>query len=232
METSGEIILDGKRFEVGAPVRTWHDHDMTWTKPRNVVAREVDPDLIIWHWTAGENSPQGFYGTMGNRELGITFYVTRGDDEDEDGEPDEIATIYQYVDPIIYDPRDTGGGMGRRSISIEIANFGFLPRGQKKKGRGKDRIVDPVRIHGQRLEVARFYDRQITAVAALTKVLCQALDIPLAFPREDDGSIIRRVMTNPEKRRWKGVIGHYMKTTQKADPGYHIFDELDHLEAR
>lgn len=227
----GEIILEGKLYQVGAPVLVWHDHKMTWTKQPNVVARVIDPSLIIWHWTAGENSPQGFYGTLNNRGLGITFYVTRGVDE-ETGEPMKIAPIIQYVDPMIYDPRDTGGGMGRRSISIEIANFGFLPLGKKKKGRGSDRILDRVRIHGQRLDVARFYPQQIIAVAALTKVLCQVLDIPMVFPREADGSIMHREMTNSEKRSFKGIIGHFHKTDKKADPGYYIFDELGYLEAR
>jgi len=220
MET-GEIILDGKKVAVDAPVVTWEDHGMTWTKPPNVVARELPPDLIIWHWTGGENSPEGFYGTLNNRGLGITFYITRE------------GYIYQYADPVIYDPKDTGGGMGRRSISLEIANYGFLwPTGKLKTGRGADRVVDQgVTVHGTIYNIARFYDHQITTVAALTKVLCRELEIPMVFPREADGSILHREMTNKEKRGFKGIIGHLHKTNQKVDPGYHIFDELGHLEA-
>jgi hypothetical protein len=219
MSEIGKIILDGKEVEVGAPVVTWNEHGMTWTKTPNVIPRELDPDLIIWHWTGGENSPEGFYGTLNNRGLGITFYITRE------------GFIYQFADPCVFDPKDTGGAMGRRSISLEIANYGFLvPRGKDKTGRGSDRVVDRgIRIHGVKYDVARFYPQQIHTVAALTKVLCEELGIPRQFPREKDGSLALRELTNQEKRSFKGIIGHFHKTDQKADPGYHIFHELEYL---
>jgi len=223
---TGEIILDGKKVEVGAPVVTWEQHGMTWTKAPNVIPRELDPDLIIWHWTGGENSPGGFYGTLNNRGLGITFYVTRERQGD-------YAVIYQYADPCIYDPKDTGGAMGRRSISLEIANYGFLwPRGKVKKGRGSDReVVEGRRVHGVKYNVARFYPWQVNSVAALTKRLCVELGIPMKFPREADGALMKREMTNPEKRSFKGIIEHAHKTDKKVDCGYLLVEELEHLEA-
>jgi len=225
MET-GQIILGGKRVDVGAPVVTYKEHEMTWSRAPNVARRELDPDLILWHWTGGENSPEGFYGNLNNRGLGITFYVTR---EIVDG----YAVIYQYVDPVNLDPKDTGGSMGRRSISVEIANYGFLwPTGKKKTGRGSDReVVEGLRVHGVKYDVARFYPGQVASVAALTKALCVELHIPMKFPREADGSLMKREMTNPEKRSFKGICEHAHKTNKKVDCGFLLVEELEYLES-
>lgn len=226
MDTVGKIILGGEDVDVGAPVVNFREHKMMWTRPPNVQPRKALPDLIIWHWTGGENSPEGFYGTLNNRSLGISFYVTR---EIADG----FATIYQYADPVKLDPRDTGGRMGLRSISLEIASYGFLwPRGKVKTGRGSDRVVEKgLRVHGVKYDIARFYPEQVRSVAALTKVLCTELDIPMRFPREADGALMKREMTNPEKRDFTGIIEHAHKTDMKVDCGFLLIEELEYLEA-
>lgn len=192
---------------------------MTFVGKKNTWKRELPPDLIIWHWTGGENSAATTYNTLINRSLGVTFCIER------DG------TIYQFLDPVLYDPRDTGGQMGRRSISLEVANYGFRLKGQRIPTRGKDRILDDERIHGVKLRCARFFPDQINSIAALTKVLCVELGIPMVFPREPDGSIAFRELSRQEKRVFQGIIGHFHKTDQKYDPGFHIFRELEYLEA-
>jgi N-acetylmuramoyl-L-alanine amidase len=215
----GKIILDGKEVEVGAPVLTYRDHGMTFVGKKNTLKRELRPDVIIWHWTGGENSAETVYHTLINRNLGVTFCIDRN------------GVIYQFLDPILYDPKDTEGKVGRRSISLEIANYGFRMKGQPIPTRGKDRILDDEVIHRTKVRCARFLPDQITSVAALTKVLCAELGIPLAFPREPSGEIALRVLTPKEQRAFKGVMGHFHKTTEKFDPGFHIFRELGHLEA-
>lgn len=216
----GKIILDGAEYYVAAETKTWHEHGMTFVGKKNTWKRTHKPDLIIWHWTGGENSAATTYHTLIQRSLGVTFCI------DRDG------VIYQFLDPIKYDPKDTGGGMGLRSISIEVANYGFRWEDNPVPQRGKDRIIDEERIHGVKLRVARFFPDQITSIAALTKSLCLNANIPLVFPREDDGSIAFRELTNKEKRGFKGIIGHFHKTDQKYDPGFHLFRELEHLECR
>ena len=218
MDKTGKIVLDRKLVEVGAPVHPWTEHGMTFDEAPNVKPRTQVPDLIIWHWTGGENSASGTYGTLINRNLGVSFCI------DRDG------IIWQYCDPVIFDPRDTGGAIGRRSISLEVTNYGFRLKKQPVPRRGKDRIHDDERIHGMKLRVARFYPRQIDSIAALTKVLCSELNIPRKFPREKDGTIAFRELTNHEKQSFKGIIGHFHKTRKKADPGFHLFRELEHLE--
>jgi hypothetical protein len=219
MTKTGKIILGKKTCLVGAPVRTWEDHGMTFVGKQNTWKRELPPDVILWHWTGGENSAETVYHTLINRSLGVTFCV------DRDG------VIYQYLDPVLYDPKDTGGEIGRRSISLEIVNYGFRLKGQPIPSKGKDRILDDEVIHGAKVRCARFFPDQLTSVAALTKVLCSELGIPMTFPREPDGKLAFRVLSKKEQRAFKGIMGHNHKTTQKYDPGWNIFRELQHLEA-
>ena len=189
---------------------------MTFKGKKNTWKRELPPDLVIWHWTGGENSAATTYHTLINRNLGVTFCI------------DREGVVYQFIDPVKYDPRDTGGRMGRRSISIEVANYGFRLKGQNVPMRGRDRVVDEERIHGVRLNCARFYSSQIQSIARLTKVLCSELGIPLDFPREPNGEIAFRLLTKSERRGFKGIIGHFHKTDQKYDPGFHLFRQLQH----
>jgi len=191
---------------------------MTFVGKKNTLKRELPPDVVIWHWTGGENSAETTYHTLLNRNLGVSFCI------------DREGVIYQYLDPVLYDPKDTGGRIGRRSISVEVANYGFRLKRQPIPGRGKDRILDDEVIHGAKVRCARFFPDQITSIAALTKVLCVELDIPMVFPREA-GSIALRVLTPKEQRAFKGIIGHFHKTTEKYDPGFHLFRELEYLEA-
>lgn len=212
------IILGGEEYPVGAESLTWHDHGMSCAEEPRTVPRDIYPDLIIWHWTGGENSAATTYETLRQRNLGVSFCI------------DREGVIFQYLDPVIWDPRDTGGRMGRRSISIEGANYGFRRRGRPIPRRGRDRETDEERIHGVKTTVARFYEAQITSFAALTKALCLHLDVPMVFPREADGSIAYRELTTKEKRGFTGIIGHFHKTNWKLDPGFHLFRELDHLD--
>ena len=191
---------------------------MTFKSKRGTTRRALKPNLIIWHWTGGENSAQTTYHTLINRNLGVAFCI------------DRQGVIYQFLDPVLYDPKDTGGRMGRRSISIEVANYGFRARGQRIPTRGRDRATDEERIHGVKVSCARFYPQQVESIAALTKVLCAELEIPLVFPREPTGQVAFRELDSEEKYVFRGVIGHFHKTDHKYDPGFQIFRDLEHLE--
>lgn len=218
-----EIILDGQKYPVRldkAQVRTWHDHGMSFVGKKNTWRRVKTPNLVILHWTGGENSADTTYHTLLQRSLGVTFCISRSGD------------IYQFLDPVQYDPRDTDGEMGLRSISIEITNYGFRMPRQVIPSRGRVRPIDMEFIHGQKVPCARFFPIQIFSVAVLLKTLCSVLSIPLAFPREKDGSLALRLLRPEERRTFRGVIGHFHKTTNKFDPGFDLLRRLDPLEVR
>lgn len=218
----GEIILDGKRYQVGAPVKTWEDYNppLTFVGPPSVFWRRQSPNLVMWHWTAGENAATSTHATLKRRKLGVEFCIER------DG------TIVQYLDPVLWDPKDIGGRVGHRSISIEVANYGFAMRDQPIPKRGRDRQTDIERLHGVRKRLARFYPAQVTSIAALTKVLCSVIDIPMVFPREPSGDLAFRVLKSRELVAFRGIGGHFHKTIYKFDPGLQIFRDLEYLEVR
>jgi hypothetical protein len=102
-------------------------------------------------------------------------------------------------------------------------------RNKKPPRKGRDRITDRERIHGMRLNVARFYPEQVTAVKYLVECLCNYLEIPLVIPRESDGSLALRRLMSREMRQYSGVCGHFHKTEKKVDPGYLLFHILNEL---
>lgn len=214
----GSIIVGGKQVECGSLVKGWEETGMTFAGKANTIKRVGKPNLIIWHWTGGENPASGMYTTLITRRLGVEFCI------DRDG------VIWQFVDPLVHDPQDTSGKIGHRSVSIEIVNYGFVPKGELIPPKGRDRILDDDTIHGVKLRVARFWPDQLTAVENLTKALCESLNIPRKFPREKNGDLALRLLTPNEQKTVTGIIGHFHKTTEKYDPGFHIFRTLQRLE--
>ncbi len=89
--------------------------------------------------------------------------------------------------------------------------------------------MDRERIHGMRLDIARFYTDQVTAVKYLVECLCNYLEIPLVLPRESDGRLALRRLSSREMRGFRGVCGHFHKTEKKVDPGFLLFHILDEL---
>lgn len=191
---------------------------MSFVGKKNTWKRVKTPNLVILHWTGGENSAATTYHTLLHRSLGVTFCIDRGGD------------IYQFLDPLLYDPRDTDGEMGLRSISIEITNYGFRMPKQPIPSRGRVRKIDMEFIHGQKVPCARFFPDQIHSALALARVLCGALSIPFALPREKDGTLALRLLRPEERRSFRGIIGHFHKTTDKFDPGFHILREIERAE--
>lgn len=210
------IILGGRPTAIANPSENHREHEMTFDGMKSRLKR---PDLIMWHWTGGEGSAATCYHTLLNRGLSVSFFI------DRDGK------IWQFADPLFWDPQDTGGQIGTRTVSIEIANYGFRRKPEHIPRRGRDRYTDTEKIHGVKIDVARFYPAQIDAVAALTKVLCRELEIPIRFPRED-GELILRRMTWGEMAAFTGIVGHFHKTRKKLDPGFQLFRELEHMEIR
>lgn len=75
-------------------------------------------------------------------------------------------------------------------------------------------------IHGRRYLQYDFTPQQYAALGKLTATLCRVLPrIKPQFPREPDGRIATRVLTDPELARFSGILGHYHLTTDKIDPG-------------
>lgn len=197
-----------------SPVVDWEEHGFDFNRAPKTKDRAKTPDLIMLHWTGGENGINGFAGTLQAKSIATEFFV------------DRYGMIYQLVDPVLRDPYDVGGALGRRTVSIEIANYGFVLRNRPPK-KGKSRLTDRERIHGMRFNVARFHPAQIKSVRHLCEALCIALEIPRRLPRDRDGDISKRRWRKKEWKHFSGICGHLHKTDQKYDPGYLIFHLLN-----
>lgn len=75
-------------------------------------------------------------------------------------------------------------------------------------------------IHGKRYMQYDFTPEQYVALGKLTAALCRILPrIRPEFPREADGRVATRVLTDAELAQFSGILGHYHLTTDKIDPG-------------
>jgi N-acetyl-anhydromuramyl-L-alanine amidase AmpD len=75
-------------------------------------------------------------------------------------------------------------------------------------------------IHGEPLEQYDFTAAQYESLAALAAALHEALPgIVLDVPREPDGTLMQRALTDDEYDGYAGLLGHYHVTTRKTDPG-------------
>lgn len=209
------LILNGRERECETDVVDWKEHGYDFNNAPSTVPRKSKPDLVMLHWTGGENGAGGLTRTLRARGLGVSFFV------------DRYGIVYQLLDPGLRDPRDVGGYHGRRTISVEIANYGFVLRTKVPK-RGRDRQTDKERVHGMRLNIARFYPAQVRAVRLLCEFLCEVFELPLYLPRDRDGDLALRRLRGRELRKFKGVCGHLHKTDKKVDPGFLLFHILDH----
>jgi N-acetyl-anhydromuramyl-L-alanine amidase AmpD len=69
----------------------------------------------------------------------------------------------------------------------------------------------------------RQYDltrEQYDSLIKLTATLCKVLpNIECDYPRDEDGKLITKALTEEQQKDYRGLIGHYHVTTQKSDPG-------------
>jgi N-acetylmuramoyl-L-alanine amidase len=89
--------------------------------------------------------------------------------------------------------------------------------------------------HGAEFEQHDFTSEQYRSLAALTRALCGALDIPLLVPRDAGGAVRTDALSDEELAAWSGLIGHQQITTRKSDPGpafdwEHLFELTRRLD--
>ena len=93
-----------------------------------------------------------------------------------------------------------------------VRTQGFTPRPRRaERVRGM--------AHGAEFEQHDFTAEQYRSLAALTRALCGALEIPLLVPRDAAGAVRTDALSDDELAAWSGLIGHQQITTRKSDPG-------------
>lgn len=212
------ILIGGVWHSCAAPVETWHKHGLEFRPGKG--ARKRDPntpiDLFVVHVTGGEGAPPAMFATLNQRELGVEFAI------------DIEGVIWQFCDPLLVDTFDAGP-INKRSIGVEIVNYGYRADPKTVPLKGKARPLYDCVIHGRRVVMARSNPAQLKALVALADTLtsCPALKIPRKLPRTKSGEVHGRLMDSAEIAAFAGVLGHLHVSGAKIDPGMDVFDALD-----
>lgn len=93
--------------------------------------------------------------------------------------------------------------------------------------RTKDFIGRPARnetvvgnIQGKELEMYDLTPQQYDSIIKLTAALCTALPkITCDYPRDENGKLITKALSDEEWTKYQGVMGHFHVQTNKTDPG-------------
>ena len=62
-----------------------------------------------------------------------------------------------------------------------------------------------------------YYPIQIEAYKKLITFLCNEYDIPLDYPKDEDGNLCTTVDKNAARGRFNGIVNHYNLTRNKID---------------
>ena len=236
-EDAGEAALEPKaRF-------SWRSHDVPeevlgdakrngWTLD---ALREV-VDQVVLHYDVCGTSRQCFKVLQDQRHLSIHFMV------DVDG------TVYQALDLKEKAWHATKANSRSVGIEIaQIGAYGApdherlrtwyaidehgpritLPPALAAASGFEDDVFRPARpelqhdeIHGRPLWQYDLTDAQYEALEKLVLALHRVFpSIALTAPRDEDGRVLRRVLTDEEFAEFRGVLGHDHVQENKVDPG-------------
>lgn len=197
------------------PVHSWCATGLEFKSGKGSRKRKQPIDLIVVHWTGGEGSVKTMFKTLQKRGYGVEFAIN------SDG------SIYQFCDPCFVDTFDAGI-VNRRSIGIEIVNYGYRTSKTKIPKLGKKRGTYPCFFRNKEKHFGKFYNSQMLSLVALCDALvaCPDLKIKKAIPR-NDYDIISKTMTQQELKKFSGVLGHFHVSDKKIDPGMQPFDILE-----
>lgn len=187
-----------------------------------VKQRTAEPDLIVLHDTAGENSAESTYRMLLKKQLSVHFCV------DRDG------CVWQFCDPAFFSCMHVGRGVNSRSIGIEVTNA-VVPRTRnpwkwmmgkfrvaQEKRRGRPVVEDTYR--GKPRKVLGHLPRQRFAVRCLVRVLLDAFEtIPPTYPGYPLRVTGARLVPELE---YRGVTAHLHHTDAHVDPALDLFEDL------
>jgi len=212
-EKEGEgshIVYGGNFFDID-----W-DSVVLWNASNGFRAKENNyrisktlrkPRIFINHWDVCLTSKM-CQDVLDQRGISVHFLIS---------EPDRSGkcTIYQTMD--CSDIAYHAGNANSYSIGVEICNPYYTKYDDWHRRNGL-----PLRprwtgfVRGKELEEhLGFYDVQIKACQALWRAVSIACDIPLDFPRDDDGKMIDRLYP-PALENWKGICHHFHTDTKQG----------------
>jgi len=211
LEGHNNLMIGGKLKPIA-----WHKvkKDMLPSKCFKAYKKERKPHVIVTHWDVC-TSAASCKRVLEKRNISTHFVI------DNDG------TIVQLVDPnnIAWHAK----GANNNSIGIDISNAYYIKYGSsyRKQGLPPRPILNDSVVHGRRLrEHFGYYPEQLHAYSVLVAFLCKTYDIPLDYPKDEDGSLCTTVYQPAVNNKFKGVINHYNLTRNKIDTAGLKLDEI------
>jgi N-acetyl-anhydromuramyl-L-alanine amidase AmpD len=155
-------------------------------------------DLAAEAWHARQANPR----SIGVEIAQIGAYPPAGS-----GVPEPLARWYG---------KDAGGT--RITIPPEYGDGGVRTRGFV--GRPARPGLQRGTVNGEALVQYDFTREQYRSLVALTAALARAFPkIELDAPRDPDGRVLTRALTDAELERFHGIVGHWHVSSDKLDPG-------------
>jgi hypothetical protein len=230
-----EIIICGKRYDIGHPVVTFEDEGgfSAYVPHRTddigkIYAYSPAPGLAKratryrLRRSMGESTSlsrlkkvmrQVVVHLDGCRDAKMCFQVLHNERGlsihfmvDNDG------TVYQCLD--LVHCAFQAGGVNEVSVGIEIQNRGDAARHPNYYKEGRQTVT--CRVHGHQFLAYDFTDAQYEGMIRLGRVLARVFDLPLVSPRTG-GTAVWTMISNP--RAFRGFLGHYHICREKWDPG-------------
>jgi hypothetical protein len=218
----GALIASGRELATSCIVKRWRDTGLHFP----VARKRHETRHLVHHWTGGSRPGPQVFQQLQARKLSVHLCV----------DPDGV--VWQYCD---LDRRcshagtlDDSDGNGHElsanaySVGIEAVN----PAIPKVPTGGAPRAVVREVIHGHAANATTFTAAQMRSLLELTQVICAHYDLPLDVPRDPDGAVLTRVLSEPEFESFRGVLGHYMLTRRKRDPGLALMRAVAALPLR
>ncbi len=134
----------------------------------------------------------------------------------------EIAHIGAYpvgeeepADRVWY---EMGRDGSRLRIPETLASHGFRNPAASFAPARREPVVGT--IQGTRLRQYDFTAEQYESLGRLTAALCATFPkLPCDYPREEDGTLVRRKLADERYETYEGLLGHFHVQSNKIDPG-------------
>lgn len=224
------IIICGKDYSISCPTLSWKDKGgfNAYTNKkfnfRNLNLQELKKQtscFVLHHsvtYTAADCN-----AVLVSRGLSCTFLI---DDNDIDG----YATLYQTLD--VKEGAWSHGALNNNGAGVEIC---YMPQAWENSNLYSEKLRNKFKVpnhkivednlQGKKLQVFAPTDAQINTLKCLVLTVCNALDIPMQFPKDENGNITKKILKDPKSHN--GLLGHFNISQQKNDPAGLSLDYLE-----
>lgn len=224
------IIICGQDHSIDCPTITWKDpggmnaYQYQKFNFRNLTLDQLkqQTSCFVLHHSVTYTA-KTCYDVLVNRGLSCTFLI---DDDNKDG----YATLYQTLD--VKEVAWSHGPLNSNGAGVEICympqaweNANLYSEANRKKYNVPEHIIVNDTVQNRTLKVFAPTQAQINTVECLIQTVCLALDLPAAFPRDDQGNIIKSILQDPKSH--KGLLGHFNINVQKNDPAGLDLDSIE-----